>query len=72
MIRQKIRKFAEICCVLSFFCLIKSRKDNIMKKDIMKSLTDEQMTTLTGGAGIDPSLFKFNARGVYVPHIVVW
>lgn len=43
-----------------------------MKKNIMKPLTDEQMTTLTGGAGIDPSLFKFNARGVYVPTLVIW
>ena len=43
-----------------------------MKKNIMKPLTEAQMTTLTGGTGIDPSLFKFNARGVYVPQIVVW
>ena len=43
-----------------------------MKKNIMKPLTEAQMTTLTGGAGIDPSLFKVNARRVNVPTLVIW
>ena len=43
-----------------------------MKKNIMKPLTEAQMTTLTGGAGIDPSLFKVNARRVNIPPIVTW
>ena len=43
-----------------------------MKKNIMKPLTEVQMTTLTGGAGIDPSLFKFQHRQVNVPKLVVF
>ena len=58
LVISKRSKFAEICCVLSFYCLIKSRKDNIMKKNVMRPLTEAEMKTLNGGGWLGLLLSK--------------